>query len=306
MKVLFVDDDSHVRWLTDAILFSLGHEVHTASDAYEAADLLFNQRQHFDCILLDKQMPGWSGLDFLQSLRNSLWHRDLPVIMLTGETDPKGVVDSLEGGVQLYLQKPASKDLLRAALNTVEQETVKRQTFQRRSELAISGLQTMTSGTFCIQTMEQARELVAMLCALARHPDHATLGLIELFKNSIEYGNLALSPLVRLRLLSSGGLAEELAHRMTLEDYADRRLTVKVDRFEQFMRVSIADEGAGFDWKAAMDEARSPSGRHRLSGLSKVIQSKFQDVYFEDGGRVAVVHVPLVALVPEGLGVKHE
>jgi two-component system phosphate regulon response regulator OmpR len=99
--VLVVDDDSRLRDLLRRYLVEQGFRVTTARNAGAARDQL--AAFHFDLLVLDIMMPGETGLDLTQWLRES---SDVPVLLLSamGETDDR--IAGLSSGADDYLTKP--------------------------------------------------------------------------------------------------------------------------------------------------------------------------------------------------------
>ncbi len=86
------------------------------------------QERAVDCILLDYQLPGMNGLEFLRRLKE-LEGRELPpVVMLTGRGNERLAVQALQGGAADYLVKSdvTPPNLFRAVRNTIEREELRR------------------------------------------------------------------------------------------------------------------------------------------------------------------------------------
>jgi len=115
MTLLVVDDSSDNRTLLSHYLTRLGYQVITASNGQDGLDLI--EQGGIDVILLDLDMPGLSGLDVLQRLKDSQNHRDLPVIMISGVQDMQEVTQCIAAGAEDYLFKPFNSALLSARLN---------------------------------------------------------------------------------------------------------------------------------------------------------------------------------------------
>lgn len=111
--VLVVEDSEITRTLVSGILRSQGHRVIEAEDGSQAVKRLTDHR--IDLVLSDVQMPGMSGLDLLEHIRNTPKTRALPVIMLTtlaaGEDRERAMLLGADG----YLTKLnfQEKDLIR-------------------------------------------------------------------------------------------------------------------------------------------------------------------------------------------------
>ena len=113
-----VDNDEAVRDSTCILLELHGIEVRTYASAQEF--LLATPEQHNGCLLLDLHMPAMDGLELLELLQ-ALRFR-LPVVALTGSTDPTLKERAICAGAVAVLCKPVPqemllKSLLRAVVN---------------------------------------------------------------------------------------------------------------------------------------------------------------------------------------------
>jgi len=111
-KILVVDDDPEMRALLLDVLTSEGYEVVEAKDGTEA--VLALRARKFDLILMDKNMPGPSGLDLLPGFRRvSPWS---PIIMMTAFGDVPSYMEAVEKGAVEFLFKPFRMEELKAAV----------------------------------------------------------------------------------------------------------------------------------------------------------------------------------------------
>ena len=108
-KLILVDDEPDLVEAYAEYLSALGHEVRTASSA-AACDALL-EREGADLIVLDVNMPGENGLDYLRRLREA---RSLPVLVLTGNPDTIDRVIGLELGADDFVIKPCDPQELAA------------------------------------------------------------------------------------------------------------------------------------------------------------------------------------------------
>lgn len=99
--ILVVDDDDRLRSLLAKYLGDNGFLVTAAADAEEARRRM--QALAFDLIVLDLMMPGESGLEFAEKLRQT---DDLPILMLTAMSESEDRIKGLEKGGDDYLTKP--------------------------------------------------------------------------------------------------------------------------------------------------------------------------------------------------------
>lgn len=103
-SVLVVDDEELNRDLIARRLTVADFTVSTAAGGAECLDRL--QRERFDLVLLDINMPETDGFEVLRRIRADARMRDMPVVMLTALRDKTSVVKSLELGANDYLVKP--------------------------------------------------------------------------------------------------------------------------------------------------------------------------------------------------------
>ena len=102
-KILIVDDDRDLSFITADTLESYGYEVMSAADPDEAFALLENVQ--FQLILLDINLPGMSGFEVCQELRRI---SKVPVIFASARTGEEDKIKGLDIGGDDYLEKPYS------------------------------------------------------------------------------------------------------------------------------------------------------------------------------------------------------
>jgi two-component system chemotaxis response regulator CheY len=105
MKVLIVDDSRAMRSVIGRLVKKLGHETVEAGHGKEALEKLATG-EHVDVALVDWNMPLMNGLELVQALRASANHANLPLLMVTSETEVERVVAAMEAGADEYLMKP--------------------------------------------------------------------------------------------------------------------------------------------------------------------------------------------------------
>ncbi len=111
-RVLIVDDDPEMRALLLDVLKGEGFETTEAKDGAEA--VLALRAKRFDIILMDKNMPGPSGLDLLPGLRRVC--PNSPIIMMTAFGDVPSYMEAMEKGAVEFLFKPFRMEELKVAI----------------------------------------------------------------------------------------------------------------------------------------------------------------------------------------------
>jgi diguanylate cyclase (GGDEF)-like protein/PAS domain S-box-containing protein len=115
-SLLVVDDHETSRDALSRLLSHQGHQVAVAAGGAEALVLCSSNR--FDLILLDVEMPGMSGLDVLRHVRTSWSRIELPVIMVTAQTQGADVAHAFHLGANDYVTKPVDVPILLARIST--------------------------------------------------------------------------------------------------------------------------------------------------------------------------------------------
>ena len=101
--ILVIDDDRMTRVLLKRRLGRDGFDVAFADSGTRGLEMVESSR--FSLILLDLVMPGFSGLDFLRSVRSRM-HKLPPIIMLSADHDTQSINECLALGASDYLAKP--------------------------------------------------------------------------------------------------------------------------------------------------------------------------------------------------------
>jgi CheY-like chemotaxis protein len=114
IKVLVVDDEPGSRKVVRTLLSCIGvRTLHEAADGLAGLDAVRALKP--DVVILDWEMPGLKGPNFMRMLRSpqTFPYPDTPVIMLTGHGERAYVTEAVDVGINEYLLKPvSSKGLL--------------------------------------------------------------------------------------------------------------------------------------------------------------------------------------------------
>jgi PAS domain S-box-containing protein len=113
LSILVVDDNPLNQTLASRLLIKHGHRVQTASNGVEA--IAHFDRQRFDMVLMDLQMPEMDGFQALAEIRRreGMTGRHIPVVAMTAHAMKGERERCLQAGMDSYLSKPyQSKDLL--------------------------------------------------------------------------------------------------------------------------------------------------------------------------------------------------
>ncbi|MFL0162956.1 response regulator [Aquirufa salirivi] len=114
MNVLLAEDNEILRTSLSFFLKKQGFQVSPFSNGKDALESL--QNQVYDIILTDINMPGVSGLELTEYVRNTL-HSETPIIIFTSSTVEQTELDSFRIGANEFIAKPVSPAILLIRMN---------------------------------------------------------------------------------------------------------------------------------------------------------------------------------------------
>jgi CheY-like chemotaxis protein/HPt (histidine-containing phosphotransfer) domain-containing protein len=109
--ILFADDVPENRMLVEIVLKKTGCAVTCCANGKEAVECA--EKQKFDVILMDIQMPVMDGIEATKRIKAGGMNRHTPVIALTASDTKEDAIMCLEAGFEDHLSKPVKHDLLR-------------------------------------------------------------------------------------------------------------------------------------------------------------------------------------------------
>ncbi|MGD9969219.1 MAG: chemotaxis response regulator CheY [Sulfuricurvum sp.] len=119
MKLLVVDDSSTMRRIIKNTLSRLGYEdVLEGEDGLQGWTVL-NENPNIGMLITDWNMPEMNGLELVKKVRADGRFSDLPIIMVTTEGGKAEVITALKAGVNNYIVKPFTPQVLKEKLSAV-------------------------------------------------------------------------------------------------------------------------------------------------------------------------------------------
>lgn len=163
MRILFIEDDVGLNTSISFQLKKEGFEVESCQDGEDG--LWFALQNIYDLILLDRMLPGKSGIEILSELRAK--QIQTPVILLTALGEISNRVEGLDAGADDYLVKPFDFTELMARIRSVS----------RRPRNLSENPQILELDTLSYDTQKRVLQNGLKSCDLSRREGH----LIELF-----------------------------------------------------------------------------------------------------------------------------
>jgi DNA-binding response OmpR family regulator len=120
MKILIVDDETHLRTLIQQSLEELedeGVELFTASNGEEALETIREEQPNL--VFLDVMMPKKNGFDVCNTVKNELGLKHIHIVLLTAKGQEFDRQRGMQVGADLYMTKPFDPDALVAQARTV-------------------------------------------------------------------------------------------------------------------------------------------------------------------------------------------
>ena len=111
-KVLIAEDSSVIQNLTKRILQVQNYQIFSAKNGLKVLNML--EKEDFDIILMDINMPQMDGMECAQKIRKlgDAKKSQVPIVAITGNAQNYSMEDFNNAGINEYLQKPLNFDKL--------------------------------------------------------------------------------------------------------------------------------------------------------------------------------------------------
>lgn len=105
-KVLSVDDSGVMRRIIGRTVEVLGYGFLEAGNGAEGLEVLARNHKDIALIILDVNMPEMDGFEFLERVKANPDFQDVPVMMLTTESERGKIIQAIKAGAVNYICKP--------------------------------------------------------------------------------------------------------------------------------------------------------------------------------------------------------
>ncbi len=111
-KILSIDDSAQLRNIARGAVEVLGYEFLEAEDGEAGLEVVREHGNTIDLILLDVNMPGILGFEVLQRLKADDRYKEIPVMMVTTESEREAIIGAIKAGAANYVTKPFTQEEL--------------------------------------------------------------------------------------------------------------------------------------------------------------------------------------------------
>lgn len=105
-RILIIDDEENIRALIKEVLIPQGHQFELAAGGAQALDIL--RKQKIDLVIIDRNMPGMTGIEVVQLIRQNPKTKGVKVLMCTASSVTKEIDEAFHAGADDYVLKPLS------------------------------------------------------------------------------------------------------------------------------------------------------------------------------------------------------
>jgi len=155
--VLIVDDEYIGRETLQSVLEGEGYELEMAENGLQAIEKA--KKLLPDVILLDVMMPGMTGFEVCQRIRNDPQIAEIPIIILTALDDRESLLNALKAGADDFISKPFDRYELRARLMGITRLNRYQKLIQERAKLREANTQLLSAYEATIEGWSHALDL---------------------------------------------------------------------------------------------------------------------------------------------------
>ncbi len=295
LNILIANSDALELTSLSESLSDPRYRVQGVSSDTQAWDALQHGGVDYDLVLLADAQSGVEILPLLARIRADPRFDDVPVIVQTEADRKRTILDAYRGGAYACLLRPYDQDLLLAIVGSALGIAARQKLLGRQLLESISVFTQLQQARFEFSNLTEARQLSTQLAKLCPAPEVAVVGLAELMVNAVEHGNLEIGfeEKGRLNREGEGAWVAEIERRMVSPLYRQRRAHVEFERLADCLIFRVCDQGKGFDWASFLGVSAARAQEMHGRGIAMAKALVFPDLFYEDGGRVAVAAIKL-------------
>lgn len=301
-RILIVDDSIAIVNSLQAILGISGYVVDTA---FSGSDALRKIHQcNYDLVICDIEMPGLSGLELLDKIRED-FDRNLDVILMTGYLEHDYFIEAIRLGASDFIRKPIDTKQM---INSIRELIFRRRNRDDKAEFYSH----LNKASFSFQMPAKNFSKFSISKIFSSHMrsyfkigpkvlNELLICVDEMVYNAYIHGTLGLS--VEERALSHEALQKVIQARMADPKIGSRKVHFgfEVDNFAQEIEIFVEDEGSGFDYKNWLDSVQNEE-LFEIEGHGRGIAMLYHltdEMHFGKDGRSVRIKKSLISPEPD-------
>jgi CheY-like chemotaxis protein len=282
-RILIVDDDELPRSALAAMLSSRGYTVSDVESGEEALKAV--AVTDFDLVITDVMMPAMDGVELLKAIKER--RPALPVIMISGKANMEVTIEALRAGAINFVRKPYDDTEIvgiieRSVLASIKVRDVQMVMPYVREHKTIVLPSRVAYIRGAVSYLTNGLDLLGIFGPATAQK--VVLALDEALSNAVEHGNLEVPSHSKTDVEGMESYRRLVADREADPRYADRTVTVESAISAREVRVTVTDEGPGFD-HADLPDPRDPANLFRTHGRGiLLIKLSMDEVLFNEKG----------------------
>lgn len=286
-KVLIADDQDALRALLSRQLSREGFEPIEAKDGEKAIELYKVLKP--PVVISDVVMPKMDGLTLLKEIKKiDSW---AAVILMTGHGNEEIVLKALQGGATNFFKKPFNVSELIREIHKIFRYRVEALRSSLFSPFLIEESKSFSLATGNPLYYPIINQITLQLPCLLDESEilNLKIGIEEMITNAIEHGNLGISSEDKNAAIARGHWGDLLSERLMQDGNAGKTVRLSSAITTDSFRISIRDEGKGFDWRNL--PAVLPENLFTFSGRGIFLTKIYYDevIYNDAGNEVTLI-----------------
>jgi DNA-binding response OmpR family regulator len=286
-KVLIVDDQNVLRSVLTKFMHKEGLTPIEAENGEAAVALYTSERPAV--VLSDIMMPRMDGLTLLNEIKKI--DAKAAVVLMTGYGNEEILLKALRGGAANYFKKPFNfREVIEVVQNLIRHRAALELSTTSSPYLVRESRQfVMETGSADIFPVINQITLSLQNIAPEQVILNLKVGIEEMLKNAIEHGNLGISAKEKNAALEQGSFGRLISEKLSVDGNAEKKISISAETSRDEFRITIEDEGSGFDWRS-LPNLQAESLLH-FSGRGIFLTRIYFDevIYNDNGNRVTLI-----------------
>jgi CheY-like chemotaxis protein/anti-sigma regulatory factor (Ser/Thr protein kinase) len=288
VKILVVDDSISIVNSLCKMLELHGYEV---DSAYNGSDALRKINHHdYDVVVCDIEMPGISGMNFLERVRKD-FGRNLDVILMTGFVDHDYFIQAIRLGASDFIRKPIEANQIIRSIQSIMSRRIDSydtSTYYQNLEYTQMGFEISPENFARVGISRVFGQILRNNFKLRQDLMNELLICIdEMVYNAFVHGTLRLSTAERVQEHDS--LQELIAERLKDPAVQAKRIRfgMVLSMVQNKIIISVEDDGDGFDYESWLNHLKQGPDLHldeHGRGLT-MLYHLADELKFSNGGR---------------------